>query len=202
MAHNVAKHSGGSSENLMIVTGIYDSPCGQLTLGAIGDNLCMCDWNVGTRRQTIDARLCKEFGTAIKAGDNEVLREAKRQLDEYFSCRRQSFDMPLLFAGGDFRHDVWLKLQSIPYGETISYQDFANLLGRLSATRAVASAIGANPLSIFIPCHRVIGKNGSLTGYAGGLSAKRYLIELEKGGFRSDKVGLGQTWSDKSDDGF
>ncbi|MDE5553745.1 MAG: methylated-DNA--[protein]-cysteine S-methyltransferase [Muribaculaceae bacterium] len=170
------------------MTSIYDSPCGQLTLGAIGNNLCMCDWNVGTRRQTVDSRLCKEFGATIRAGDNEVLREAKKQLDEYFSAGRQSFDMPLIFAGSDFRHSVWLKLQSINYGETINYQDFAKLLGRPTAVRAVASAIGANPLSIFIPCHRVIGKNGSLTGYAGGLSTKRYLLERE--------MGIGRTKSD------
>ncbi|MDE6369530.1 MAG: methylated-DNA--[protein]-cysteine S-methyltransferase [Muribaculaceae bacterium] len=176
----------------MIVTSIYDSPCGQLTLGAIGGNLCICDWNVGSRRQTIDSRLCKEFGATIKAGDDEVLREAKKQLDQYFSRERQSFELPLIFAGGDFRHSIWLKLQSINYGETISYQDFANLLGRPSAVRAVASAIGANPLSIFIPCHRVVGKNGSLTGYAGGLSAKQYLLELE-GGIGQTKSDNGQT---------
>lgn len=179
----------------MIVTSIYDSPCGQLTLGAIGDNLCMCDWNVGTRRQTIDRRLCCEFGTTIEAGDSSILREAKKQLDEYFFRGKQSFDLPLIFVGSDFRHDVWLKLESIPYGKTINYQDFANLLGRPSAVRAVASAIGANPLSIFIPCHRIVGKSGSLTGYAGGLAAKRYLIELEREQ-QSDEV---RPWSDKSD---
>lgn len=165
----------------MIVTSLYDSPCGQLTLGALGDRLCLCDWNVGSRRQTIDRCLCREFATTIEAGDNYVLREAKKQLDEYFFRGRQTFDIKVIFAGSDLRNNVWQKLQDIPYGETISYKGFATQLGRPSAVRAVASAIGANPLSIFIPCHRVIGQNGSLTGYAGGIAAKQKLLELERG---------------------
>ena len=163
----------------MIVSSSYDSPCGQLTLGAIDGCLCLCDWNVGSRRHIIDQRLCKEFAATIEAGDNELLCKAKSQVDEYFFHGRQTFDLPLVFAGSELRHKVWQKLQEIPYGETISYKDFAALLGCPSAVRAVASAIGANPLSIFIPCHRVVGKNGSLTGYAGGIAAKQRLLELE-----------------------
>lgn len=163
----------------MIVTSIYDSPCGQLTLGAINDCLCLCDWNVGSRRQNIDRRLCREFATTAEAGDNELLREAKHQLDEYFFNGRRTFDLQLIFMGSVLRHNVWQRLQDIPYGKTISYKDFATLLGRPSAVRAIASAIGSNPLSLFIPCHRVIGQNGSLTGYAGGTAAKQYLLEME-----------------------
>ena len=163
----------------MIVTTIYDSPCGPLTLGSIGDALCLCDWNVGNRRQIIDRRLCREFNTTMVDGDTHILQEAQKQLNEYFSRMRQKFDLPLVFIGSDLRHQVWDKLQEIPYGETISYQAFAGNLGKPEAVRAIASAIGDNPLSIFIPCHRVIGKNGSLTGYAGGLPAKRLLLHIE-----------------------
>ena len=93
----------------MIVTSIYDSPCGQLTLGALDRSLCLCDWNIGSRRQTIDQRLCREFATTIEAGDNELLHEAKKQLDEYFFDGRQTFDLPLIFAGSDLRRSTWKK---------------------------------------------------------------------------------------------
>lgn len=106
--------------------------------------------------------------------------EAARQLDEYFSGDRRAFDIPLLPVGTAFQVAVWRKLMEIPYGQTVSYAALAKLLGHPKAVRAVANANGANALSIFIPCHRVIGGDSSLTGYAGGLAAKRFLIGLER----------------------
>ncbi len=163
----------------MIEVSEYLSPCGVLTLGTLDGALCLCDWNLGSRRERVDSRLCREFSTGMERGDNEVLRAAKQQLDEYFRGERRAFDVRLAFAGSELRHQVWEELQKIPYGTTISYSELARRIGRPTAIRAVASAVGANPLSIFIPCHRVIGHDGSLTGYAGGLEVKRRLIELE-----------------------
>ena len=102
-------------------------------------------------------------------------------MDEYFRRERRAFDIPLLFAGTEFQNKVWDMLLQIPYGRTVSYAGMALSLGMPKAVRAVANANGANAISIFAPCHRVIGSDGSLTGYGGGLDAKRFLLELERG---------------------
>lgn len=109
----------------------------------------------------------------------EVLKEAVSQLQEYFEKKRTHFDFKLNPKGTDFQQKVWKSLLEIPYGKTISYMDQTKKLGDIKAIRAVASANGKNPLWIVVPCHRVIGTNGSLTGYAGGLSRKKWLIEHE-----------------------
>lgn len=101
------------------------------------------------------------------------------QLDEYFNGTCKVLDAPLLLTGTDFQITVWQALLTIPYGETITYGETARIIGKSSSTRAVANAIGANAISIFVPCHRVIGSNRSLTGYRGGLTAKHYLLSLE-----------------------
>ena len=109
-----------------------------------------------------------------------VIDEAARQLDEYFAHKRRSFCVPLQPLGTPFQQRVWQSLLQIPYGMIISYARQAELLDMPRALRAIAAANGRNRLSIFIPCHRVIGANGALTGYRGGLATKRFLIELEK----------------------
>lgn len=106
--------------------------------------------------------------------------ETRRQFDAYFAGERIEFDLPLAPRGTAFQRDVWTALCDIPYGETISYAELARRIGRPRAVRAVGLANGANPLSIILPCHRVIGANGSLTGYGGGLNAKRWLLDLEQ----------------------
>ena len=110
---------------------------------------------------------------------NHVLKSAVKQLKAYFSGTRREFDIPLRPVGTVFQEEVWLALRSISYGETVSYSDIAKQIGRPKAVRAVGAAIGKNPLSIMIPCHRVIGANGKLTGFAGGLSTKEFLLNLE-----------------------
>jgi methylated-DNA-[protein]-cysteine S-methyltransferase len=112
--------------------------------------------------------------------DRRAFPDVKKQLDEYFAGKRKSFDLKLAPTGTAFQRDVLNALQQIPYGETRSYRDIATLLGRPRAVRAVGAANGRNPLPIVIPCHRVIGANGSLTGFGGGLPAKRYLLQLEQ----------------------
>ena len=110
----------------------------------------------------------------------ELLEEAERQLQEYFAGRLQHFDLPLHPQGTEFQKKVWKALMSIPYGETRSYGEIAKQIGNEKAVRAVGGANHVNPISIVIPCHRVIGKNGSLTGYGGGLKIKETLLTLER----------------------
>lgn len=111
--------------------------------------------------------------------DRKPFRETIRQLDEYFAGRRREFDLPLAPRGTDFQRRVWRALSGIPYGATCSYADIAARLRNPNAVRAVGLANGRNPIPIVIPCHRVIGKDGSLTGYGGGLPIKKRLLELE-----------------------
>src|SRR5262245_37140544 len=109
-----------------------------------------------------------------------VLQKAAKQLQEYFARKRESFSLPLRLAGTDFQQRVWRQIALIPYGETISYSDLAKRAGAPQAIRAAGTTTGRNPVSIIIPCHRVMGKNGRLCGFAGGLNRKRCLLELEK----------------------
>jgi len=114
--------------------------------------------------------------------DHPHLRLAAEQLDDYFAGRRREFALPLDLAGTPFQHKVWRQLQRIGYGATASYLLHARAVGAERAVRAVGAAIGRNPLSIIIPCHRILGSDGALTGYAGGLDRKRYLLALEAAG--------------------
>lgn len=111
--------------------------------------------------------------------DHPVLVEVAKQLAEYFAGQRNRFDAPLDFGGTDFQKSVWAALLTIPFGETRSYADIARQIGRPTAMRAVGAANGRNPISIIAPCHRVVGSNGTLTGFAGGLAAKAYLLQHE-----------------------
>lgn len=157
----------------------YESPCGVLMLGSFGDKLCLCDWQVEKHRDHVDRRLKRILRAEFEEGTSEVIGKAERQLDEFFAGQRRKFDMPLLFVGTDFQKTVWNELLKIPFGQTISYGEMARRIGMPKAVRAVANANGANSMSIFAPCHRVIGSDRSLTGYGGGLDAKRMLLELE-----------------------
>lgn len=157
----------------------YESPCGILMLGSFGDKLCLCDWQVEKHRNHVDRRLKRILNAEFAKGTSEVIEKAMKQLDEFFTGKRREFDVPLLFVGTDFQKTVWNELLKIPYGQTISYGEMARRIGMPKAVRAVANANGANSMSIFAPCHRVIGSDHSLTGYGGGLAAKRKLLELE-----------------------
>jgi methylated-DNA-[protein]-cysteine S-methyltransferase len=148
-----------------------DSPVGPLLLAADDDGLLLIEF--GTPRHPV-AR-----GTDWREGSNVVLEQTRAQLTEYFEGSRREFDLPLSPRGTAFQRDVWLALQAIPYGETISYAELARRLGKPSAMRAVGAANGRNPLPIVVPCHRVIGADGSLTGFGGGLPTKQYLLTLE-----------------------
>ena len=137
----------------------YHSPCGDLMLGSVEDKLCLCDWAAESHRDIVDRRLRKMLKAGYEESTSDVIREAVRQLDEYFDGKRTVFE--------------------VPYGSTVSYGELARQLNVPKAVRAVAAANGANAISIFAPCHRVIGSNRALVGYAGGLSAKKRLLDLE-----------------------
>ena len=122
----------------------------------------------------------KQETAGIEKGFSSLLEKAERQLTEYFEGRRKSFDLPLELKGTDFQVKVWKALEKIPYGETKSYQEIAEEIGSPKAFRAVGNANNKNPVSIIIPCHRVIGKSGKLVGYGGGLDKKEYLLHLEE----------------------
>ena len=163
----------------IIRTAYYDSPCGRLKLGSFDGRICLCDWQVEGHRDRIDRRLSRLLNAEFENGTSDIILKAESQLDEYFARKRNTFDVPLFSAGTDFQKKVWSELLRIPYGTTVSYGDIARRIGKPNAVRAVANANGANPISIFVPCHRVIGNDKSLTGYGGGLEAKRWLLELE-----------------------
>ena len=118
-------------------------------------------------------------GDDWREGDHEVLQQTQAQLVEYFAGKRCSFDLPLAPQGTEFQRQVWWELANIPFGKTISYAELATRLGRPTATRAVGAANGRNPIPIVLPCHRVIGADGSLTGFGGGLPTKQFLLQLE-----------------------
>ncbi|MCD6390433.1 MAG: methylated-DNA--[protein]-cysteine S-methyltransferase [Dehalococcoidia bacterium] len=128
--------------------------------------------------QTEIARL-QHNGIQIRQGEDEYNKWAASELDDYFAGKLFLFTVPLDLRGTPFQRQVWQLLQNIPYGETVSYSELARSLGRANAARAVGGAVGSNPISIIVPCHRVIGANGNLTGYGGGLARKRALLDLE-----------------------
>lgn len=157
----------------------YQSPVGELLLGSFGARLCLCDWTQGNRHERTILRLQRGLQATYETASNEATNQAASQLNEYFARRRKSFDIPLLFVGTDFQKSVWKNLLEIPYGTTLPYGELAVRMGMSRTVRAIANATGANAISIFVPCHRIIGSNHTLTGYNGGLDAKRLLLEME-----------------------
>jgi methylated-DNA-[protein]-cysteine S-methyltransferase len=154
---------------------VVDSPVGPLTLVAADDAL------VGlSMTEQRHAPAPGWFGEPADASDSKPLAEAARQLREYFDGERTEFDLPLSLEGTAFQQRVWAALQEIGFGQTISYGQLADRIGQPSASRAVGLANGRNPIGIIVPCHRVVGSNGSLTGYGGGIERKRYLLSHEQ----------------------
>jgi methylated-DNA-[protein]-cysteine S-methyltransferase len=161
-----------------------DSPIGELLLLSDGHALRGLYMQDGRKPMTIVPGW--ERSTAPFA-------DVRAQLEEYFAAQRTSFDIPLVMGGAPFERRVWHALQEIPYGETVSYGEIARRVGEPSAARAVGLANGRNPIAVIVPCHRVIGANGTLTGYGGGLERKRLLLELEQGQASVSADGLSNT---------
>ncbi|MFG2142304.1 methylated-DNA--[protein]-cysteine S-methyltransferase [Streptomyces sp. NPDC048650] len=155
-------------------TVLADTPVGPLTLVALGDVLAGLYMTDQRHRPPLET-----FGTRADPGD-EPFAAAIAQLRDYFRGERTTFDLPLALRGTPFQQRVWAALRTIPYGETVSYGRLAERLGAPAASRAVGLANGRNPVGIIVPCHRVVGADGSLTGYGGGLDRKRRLLEFER----------------------
>ena len=146
----------------------YDTPVGKLIIGEENGGITRVTWT--------------QLPQSYLQEETELILRCKQQLDEYFAGRRKAFDLPLAPKGTEFQQKVWSALQEIPYGELRTYQDIAIAVGRPKGCQAVGGANGKNPIAILIPCHRVIGKDGSMTGYSGGLAQKEKLLRLEKNG--------------------
>jgi methylated-DNA-[protein]-cysteine S-methyltransferase len=158
----------------------YRTDVGEVVLGSFRGRLCLLGFSGKQVRITVDDRTKKALNAEFVERDDEILEKTRRQLEEYVKGRRREFDMPLLMVGTDFQKRVWKALMDIPCGATSTYGQIAEDIGNPGAVRAVGSACGANPISIIVPCHRVIGSNGELVGYGRGLSLKRRLLELER----------------------
>ncbi|MFQ5580042.1 MAG: methylated-DNA--[protein]-cysteine S-methyltransferase [Nitrospiria bacterium] len=158
----------------------YKTSYGELVIGSFDEKLCMCDWRYRKIRPRIDARLRKGLQATFIEKEDELMKDTRQQLSEYFDHKRKHFDIPLLMIGTEFQKNVWKALLKIPFGETSSYLNLAQKMGNKKSVRAVANANGANAISFFIPCHRIIGSKGELVGYAGGLQTKKKLLLLEQ----------------------
>jgi methylated-DNA-[protein]-cysteine S-methyltransferase len=142
--------------------------------------LCLLGFGDREMRRAVDGRIKKGLDAEFVEQDDEILEKTRRQVDEYLNGNRKEFDIPLLMVGTDFQKRVWKALTKVPYGVTSTYGQIAEDIGRPKAVRAVGNANSANPISIIVPCHRIIGSDGELVGYGGGLSVKKRLLKLEQ----------------------
>jgi len=163
---------------------------GEFIIASFDEKLCMLDFRYRRMRITVDNRIKKGLNAEFIEQDDEVLQKTRMQLDEYFSGERKEFDIPLLTVGTDFQKSVWEALVKVSYGTTSTYLQLSKNIDNEKAVRAVANANGANAIGIIIPCHRIIGSNGELVGYAGGLPIKKRLLKLEQSLFTTDYNGL------------
>ena len=175
MINNPNKHS-----KQMIKTTTIETPLGEMTAAATKEGVCLLAFTGKHSLNTEFDDLAWLFNTTVKAGTNRHLRALKKQLKEYFKGKRKEFSISVVTPGTEFQQTVWNSLMKIPYGTTISYLRQAKLINNPGAVRAVANADGANRIVIIIPCHRVIGSDGDLTGYGGGIEKKKWLIDHEK----------------------
>jgi AraC family transcriptional regulator of adaptative response/methylated-DNA-[protein]-cysteine methyltransferase len=164
----------------MIKTTKIETPLGEMVAGATEDGVCLLEF-VDRRMLPAEYKdLVRLLNTAMEDGENKHLKTLKKQLKEYFDGKRKKFTVPLVTPGTEFQKAVWKELQNIQFGSTRSYQEQALALNSPDSVRAVANANGMNRISIIIPCHRVIGSDGHLTGYGGGLKRKKWLLDHEK----------------------
>lgn len=172
------KHSDMTMNKINIQ--YFKTAYGELLLGEHENKLILCDWRYRKMRDQIDRRLQQNLKTSYIENNTQLLDLTRHQLNEYFDNERKKFDLPIKLIGTEFQQQVWNGLIKIPYGKTVNYLELATNISNVKAVRAVANANGANAISIMIPCHRVIGSNGELVGYAGGVNTKKKLLNLEQ----------------------
>ena len=177
-----------SDQNAIISITRVSTPLGPMLAGVFEDKLCLLEFTDRRMLETQLERLRKRFKAEILPGEDSLFEELNQQLDEYFQGNRIEFDIPLDIRGTPFQEKVWKVLLTIPPGKTRSYKQQAEMIGQPTAVRAVARANGDNRIAILIPCHRVIGADGKLTGYGGGLWRKERLLELEGGQIKSGRL--------------
>jgi len=153
---------------------------GELILGSYRGALCLLDFRYRKMRAAIDKRIKYGLEAEYVDGDDGVLVETEKQIDTYLDGHRREFDVPVLMKGTDFQKRVWKALMKVPYGSTSTYKELAKSVNEEKAVRAVAAANGANCINLIIPCHRIIGSDGKLVGYGGGLAVKKRLLKLEQ----------------------
>jgi methylated-DNA-[protein]-cysteine S-methyltransferase len=158
----------------------YKTKIGDLILGSFNEKLCLLDFRYRKMRKAVDTRIKNGLKAEFVENNNETIKEAKIQLDEYLNGVRKKFNLPLLVVGTEFQKSVWKTLMKVPYGSSSTYLQLAKDISNEKAVRAVASANGANSMSLIVPCHRIIGSDGKLVGYGGGLSVKKRLLNLEQ----------------------
>jgi len=163
----------------------HQTGIGELLLGSFGGRLCLLGFGDKETRRTVDDWIRKKLDARFVEKNDEILEKTRKQLDEYLNGNRKEFDIPLLMVGTDFQRRVWKALMRVPYGATSTYGQIAEDIASPRAVRAVGNANRTNPISIIVPCHRVIGSNGELIGYGGGLSLKKWLLRLEQGATRA-----------------
>ncbi|OJJ19346.1 XRE family transcriptional regulator [marine bacterium AO1-C] len=169
-----------SLENDPILLNRVTTPLGPMFIGATTQGICLLEFTDRKRLETELKDLQRLLKTRIIAGENEHIKQVKKELAEYFEGKRKTFEVALHTPGTDFQNQVWKALDTIAYGTTATYTEQAQKIDKTSAVRAVGTANGANRISIIIPCHRVVGTNGKLTGYGGGLARKQWLIDFER----------------------
>jgi AraC family transcriptional regulator, regulatory protein of adaptative response / methylated-DNA-[protein]-cysteine methyltransferase len=165
-----------------IVTATIESPIGPLLAAATARAVCMIEFPGRGSMEVRAAELSRMFRCTVRAGRNERLEQLEDELSQYFASRLRKFMVPIEYSGTPFQVAVWRRLLKIPYGKTVSYEQLAAAIGKPTAQRAVGTANGRNRISIVIPCHRVVKKDGKLGGYGGGLRCKQFLLDLERGG--------------------
>ncbi|MDM8567239.1 methylated-DNA--[protein]-cysteine S-methyltransferase [Candidatus Halobeggiatoa sp. HSG11] len=158
----------------------YKTKIGELILGSFDGSLCLLDFRYRKMRKTVDKRIKNGLNAEFIEQNDETLEKTRKQLEEYLNKNRREFDLPLLMVGTDFQKKVWCALMKVPYGVTSTYLKLAKDINKEKAVRAVANANGANSIGFIIPCHRIIGSNGKLVGYGGGLPVKKHLLNLER----------------------
>lgn len=158
----------------------HSTQMGEVILGSFDGRLCLLDFVEGKAGGIVRDRIRRVLNAKLVEHDDDILRETRRQLDEYLEGQRKGFDIPVLMVGTDFQKDVWNAVMRVPYGASSTYSQIARDIGKERAVRAVGNAMAANPIAIIIPCHRVVGSDGTLVGYGGGLSRKSRLLTLER----------------------
>lgn len=162
-----------------IYTSYFKSSVGELIVGDYEGKLCLCDWRYRSKRDSVDLRILEGLGATYQEKSTPLIKNTIAQIEDYLLCKRRDFDLPILTVGSEFQKKVWNELINIPFGSTMSYLELSKKVATAETIRAVAAANGANSISIIIPCHRIIGSNGELTGYAGGLATKKKLLKIE-----------------------